>query len=413
MMLQWCQSRNLSENHLKINKMKNKSLLLLTGITFFLSIGFSCSNSQKINEDNASTDKKELPAYITLSDSEEKAVGIETVNANCRSVSSDLTAMGKVLANQYRTAIVSYPFSARISKIEAKIGDHVKKGQRLIVLQSEEVGEATSSFYKTSADYQLAKVNYDREHQLFTKGVGAKKNLLTAEAELTVAEASLNAAEKKLHVLGFTEKEVSKISNIHQINPTITLYSPINGNIVKSDVILGQMVDESTEILTIMDPTLLWVDAEIYEKDIAAIKIGLEVDVQVPAYPGESFKGKITYISDLLNEATHTITVRSEVSNPLHKLKPGMFANLKIVLERNSSSLCVPVKAVLDDKGTKMVFVQTNRQYYPREVQVGMKNEDYITVTSGLEDGEVVVTSGNFQLKSKLYEQILRSAEVH
>jgi cobalt-zinc-cadmium efflux system membrane fusion protein len=350
---------------------------------------------------------------LILSEPEEKAIGIETAIATRRIMSDALNAMGKVLANQYRKAIVSYPFPARVYQIYARIGEYVKKGQRLIVLQSEEVGEATSAFYKASADFELARVNLDREQQLFEKGVGAKKNYLSTEAELKVAETNLDAAEKRLHVLGFSEEEVTQIAQTHQINPLISLYAPIEGKIISSNMVLGNMIDESTEIMTIMDPSLLWVDAEIYEKDIAKIKIGQEVAVTVPAYQEEVFKGKVTYISDLLNESTRTITVRTEVYNKGSRLKPGMFANLELSINNAISALAIPTSAVLDDQGKKIAFVKINGAYYPRIIQTDSKDDDFIAITSGIEEGEVVVTAGNFELKSKLYEEILKSAGVH
>ncbi len=359
------------------------------------------------------TGNQTLPSRVVLSEAEERAINPEMAVAQYHPISNELSAMGKILANQYRKAIVSYPFPARVSKIDARIGEYVKKGEALIVLQSEEVGEATSAFYKANADYELAKVNFEREHQLFEKGVGAKKNYLVAETELKVAEANLNATEKKLHVLGFTESGVRQITKSHQVNPIITLYAPIEGKIVASNVILGEMIDESTEILTIMDPSVIWIDAAIYEKDIARIKIGQKVVAEVPAYPGESFSGKVTYISDLLNESTRTITVRSEITNRLSKLKPGMFASLRIELGHDGNALCVPVQAVLDDSGKKLVFVKSTGVYYPRNVQIGVKNGDFITVHSGIVEGDTVVTSGNFQLKSKLYEELLKNAGVH
>jgi len=350
---------------------------------------------------------------IQLTTEEQKAVNIQTVKAGYRSLSPQLSAMGKVLANQYRKAIVSYPFSARIAHIDAKIGDWVKVGDKLVVLQSEEVGEAISIFYKANADYKLAKVNFSREKKLFEKGVGAKKNYLSAEAGYEVAEASQNAAEKKLHVLGFTEEEIKLITDTHQVNPIIALFAPIAGKIIKNNAVLGGMVDESTEILTIMDPTLLWVDADIYEKDIAKIKIGQDVSITVPAYPGEVFRGRISYISDIVNQETHTITVRTEVKNINFKLKPGMFANLTIDFDHQNKALAVPVKSILDDKGKKLLFVKKDGKFYPRLVVTGSWEDDFIEVLQGVKSGEEVVTEGNFQLKSKMYEEIIKKAGVH
>jgi cobalt-zinc-cadmium efflux system membrane fusion protein len=350
---------------------------------------------------------------INLSDEEKKAIEIETVVVSYKSITSQLQAMGKVLAHQFRKAIVSYAFPARISQIQVRIGDWVKPGQELVTLQSEEVGKAKSEYYKAVADYELAKSNYERGKRLFDRGVGAQKNLLISDAELKVSQANLNAAEKKLHVLGFTEAEVKVIAETHQINPVITLFAPISGKIIQNNAVLGGMIDQSTEILTIMDPGLLWVDAEIYERDIAKVKIGQSVEVIVPAYPTETFAGKISYISDILNEKTRTITVRTEVENKSYKLKPGMFASIKISLNHQSKALVIPGEAVLDDKDNKIVFIKKDGSFYPQLVEIGTKENDDVEIIKGLQAGDEVVTKGNYQLKSKLYDEILKKAGVH
>jgi cobalt-zinc-cadmium efflux system membrane fusion protein len=350
---------------------------------------------------------------ISLSDEEKKAIEIETVIASYKPMTSQLQAMGKVLAHQFRKAIVSYAFPARISEIHVKIGDWVKPGQELVTLQSEEVGKAKSEYYKAIADCELTQSSYEREKKLFDRGVGAQKNLLTSEAELKVSQANLNAAEKKLHVLGFTEAEVKEIAETHQINPTITLFAPISGKVIQNNAVLGGMIDQSTEILTIMDPGLLWIDADIYERDISKIRIGQSVDVAVPAYPSETFSGKTSYISDVLKEETRTITVRTEVENKGYKLKPGMFANIKISLNHESQALALPEEAVLDDKDNKIVFIKRDGNYYPQLVETGTKDDGYVEILKGIRAGDEIVTKGNYQLKSKLYDEILKKAGIH
>jgi cobalt-zinc-cadmium efflux system membrane fusion protein len=351
---------------------------------------------------------------IVLSDAELAAVGLETAEAEYRSLSARLTAMGRVLEDQYRKAIVSYPFSARIAQIDARVGDWVKAGETLVVLQSEEVGTAVSAFYMAMADHELAQVNFERQDQLFQNGVGARKDFSAAEAQLRVAEASLNAAEKKLHVLGFTEDQILLLTETHQVSPMIPLTAPIAGKVVINNAVLGGMVDESTEILTILDPTHLWVEAEIYEKDIAKVRTGQRVSITVPAYPQEVFPGAITYVSDLLDPETRTITVRTEVSNEGLELKPGMFANLVIELNHSGTALSVPTESVLDDQGHALVFVRLGpNRFEPRLVTVGMRENGFVEIAEGIREGEVVVSKGNFQLKSKLYEEVLSSAHVH
>jgi cobalt-zinc-cadmium efflux system membrane fusion protein len=351
---------------------------------------------------------------IMLTAEEMEAIQLATDTARVRTLASELSAMGRILANQHRTAIVSYPFTARVARIDVTVGAWVESGQQLVVLQSEEVGAATSEFYKAGADFQLAQLDHERESQLYESGVGARKNSLAAEAALRVAEANLDAAEKKLHVLGFSEEEITVLIDSHQVNPVIALYAPIAGKVVSNTVVLGQMVDESTEILTIMDPRMLWVDAEIYEKDIAKLRTGQDVAISVPAYPNSTFNGNITYISDMLDDNTRTITVRTEVPNADNRLKPGMFADVTIELDTNGGAIAVPVGAVLDDEGARLVFIRTGpNRFEPRHVTTGTKEDGFVEITSGIEVGEEIVTTGNFQLKSKLYEALLEAGHTH
>jgi cobalt-zinc-cadmium efflux system membrane fusion protein len=352
-------------------------------------------------------------AVLKLTEEEKGAFEIKTVTASSRPMRAQLRAMGKVLAPQTRKAIVSYAFPARIAELHVKVGDWVKAGQKLVTLQSEEVGKARAEYFKTQADFELARTNLDRGRTLFDRGVGARKNLVTAEAEFKVAEANLDAAEKKLHVLGFSEAQVDELNRSHQINPIISLYAPIRGKIIAFSAVLGAMVDQNTEILTIMDPRVLWIDAEIYEKDIARIQLGQEVKVSVPAYPAESFLGKVIYIGDVLKEETRTITVRTEVPNRDAKLKPGMFAEMTIYLNHQDKVLAVPEEAVLDDRDDKIVFVRVDDGYQLRVVRIGMKDAGFREIVDGLETGEEVVTVGSYQLKSKLYDEILKQAGVH
>jgi cobalt-zinc-cadmium efflux system membrane fusion protein len=350
---------------------------------------------------------------VELTEEEKQAVKIETVKVTRKPLRSQLSAMGKVFAHPKRKAIVSYAFPARVSQIHVQIGDWIKKGQQLITLQSEEVGAAKSDFYKTKADYELAKVNYERGKRLFERGVGAQKDFLASEAEFKVAQASLDAAEKKLHVLGFSEEQVKAIAETHQIYPIITLYAPIDGKVIEHNAVLGAMVDQGNEILTLLDPKVLCIHAEIYENDIAKIRLGQIVEASVPAYPGEKFSGKISYISDVLKEETRTITVRTEIENHDYKLKPGMFADIIIFLNHQSQALVLPKRAVLDEKDEKIVFQKIGEKYVPTIVETGAAEGDFIEILRGISEGDEIVTSGNFQLKSKLYEAILKKGSIH
>jgi cobalt-zinc-cadmium efflux system membrane fusion protein len=272
------------------------------------------------------------------------------------------------------------------------------------------VGSARAAYQAAKSSAELARKSHEREKRLFDRGVGAQKAYLAAEADLAVATTNLQAAEKRLSVLGLTEEEVK---GALPIDPVITLLAPIGGKVLDHKAVLGGMVDPATDILTIMDPTVLWVDAAVYERDIARMKPGQEVAVAVPAYPGESFAGAVSFIGDVVDAETRTITVRSEVRNPGNRLKPGMFADVTFFLDDRRPVLAVPGAAILDNGDEKLVFLKIGESYVPQVVEVGVREQGYCEIVRGLEPGEEVVTTGNFQLKSKLSDQVLKGAHVH
>jgi len=391
-----------------------KIAMLLVGLLTISSVQCNYSESPNVLEpghghEHATAEKD----AVYLSQEAAEIVEIKTQEVKPGECKAVLKRMGKVLAPQTQTTIVSHAFPARVAEIHVKIGDWVKKGQALVTLDSQEVGSAKSEFYKAIAACELAKLNFDREERLLSDGIGVKKNFVAAEAEYKVARANLEAAEKTLHVLGFSEEQVKEITATHQINPTITLYSPIAGKVVRIEAVLGALVDQSTEILTIIDPTLLWVDAEAYETDIAKLKIGQPVEITVPAYPDEVFRGEVTYIGDVVDDETRKIIVRAEVNNEQFRLKPGMFADVGIVLNGGCRPLVVRTDAVLEDGKQKIVFVKEGDHFVRREVKTGVVDGEYQEIVEGLKAGEEVVIQGNLQLKSELQKEVLKAAEMH
>ncbi len=350
---------------------------------------------------------------VRLSPESRELVGIEAAEVTLRECRCTLKAMGKVLAPKPQTAIVSHAFPGRVGQVHVKLGDWVEKDQPLVTLESNEVGEAKADFYKARADLELAQLNLEREKRLSESGIGIKKNLLASEREQKIAETSAETAHKKLHVLGFTDEQVDQIATTHQVSPAITLDAPIQGKVVAIEAVLGAFVDPTTELLTIIDPTRLWVDAEIYEKDLAKVKVGQGVKIAVPAHPDALFDGRISYIGDVVSDETHTITVRAEVDNEDGRLKPGMFADVCVLLNGAEQALAVPTAAVLEEADRKIVFVERDGDFVCREVKTGVVNGDYQQIVSGLAAAERVVILGNHELKSKLKQEVLAAAHVH
>lgn len=391
-----------------------KSALLAVAVLGMFAWG--CPNAEPppaMHEHSEYSERLAMSNAVHLPESVQQFLEIKLEQAKQRKCPTLLEAMGKVLAPRARTAIVSHAFPARVVEIHVEVGDWVQKGRELVVLESKDVGEAKAEFYTAAARCELAKVNFARGERLLKEGIGAKKNFVEAEAEYKVAQANLEAAEKKLHVLGFTEEQVKEIASTHQINPAIALHAPIEGKVVEIKVVRGAMVDAATPILTIIDPRCLWVDAEIYEKDIAKIRVGQRVEVRVPALSGQTFQGQVSYIGDVVNPDTRTITVRTEVANDGQLLKPGMFADVEIVLDEGQQVLVVPSAAVLEEGGQKIVFVRQQGNFVRRQIATGAVYRNCHQVLSGLKPGEEVVVQGNHELKSKLYEEVLKAGHVH
>ncbi len=385
------------------------SLILLNGC------GKHKHNSHNNEKNHSVVEHSHSPGeqVIHLSGEVEKQIDIKTAAVKPGPVKSTLKAMGKVLTPNNRKAIVGFAFSARIVGLHAAVGQWVEKGRPLVTIECDEVGSAQSEFVKTLTDYELSKLDYQREERLFKKDIGAKKDYLEANAKHQIARAAMNAAEKKLMVLGLSKEQIREISETKNVSPRLTVKAPIAGRVVMNNAILGAVMEGSSEIMVIMDLGRLWIDAEIYEKDLSKVQIEQDVDIVVPAYPKEHFHGQIHYIGDVVNSETRTITVRTKVDNADFRLKPGMFADITISTDHKESAITVPRAALLDDGGQKIVFVREKGHYALRTVETGARYNGDIEIVKGLNIGEIVVVEGNFQLKSRLQQEAISHGHTH
>ncbi|RKU11091.1 hypothetical protein C6501_13205 [Candidatus Poribacteria bacterium] len=229
------------------------------------------------------------------------------------------------------------------------------------------------------------------------------------EALLQTEEAQRNAAivlakvEQKLKVFGRTTDEINKIIETGKSHSRLHVTAPTAGQIIKQDVTLGATVEKSSSLYAVLNTDVVWVEGEAYEDMLALLqdkwKIGSEVRIRVPAYPGTVFTGKISQISAVVNPEKRTVHFWTAVDNSTRQLKPGMFAEQTLVIEKLDDVLSVPLNAVLEDGATKFVFVETDNTYLKHEVAVGAKDDRYVEIKDGLLAGERVVVQGAHQLK--------------
>ena len=320
-------------------------------------------------------------------------------------LAGDLSLPGKVQYSEDRYAKVSSPLVGRVVEVRAKLGDKVAAGQVLLSLESADLGAAYSDFVKAESDFQLSKRNYELAKDLYESKAMSKKDLVQAENDFLKAQAEFRRTRERLLALRVPAEELDKPRTERLITSRFDLKSPLAGTVVERNVTVGQMVgaDPTQVLYTIADLNELQVVAEVYERDLSRVSKGVAVTVTVEAYPDETFSGTIVYVGDVVDPTTRTIKVRCNVTNRDLKLKPEMFAQVRLKVGSNRPVLALPKEAVIVVGGQAFVFVQAaDGRYVRRPVVTGTMSGDTIQIREGLQSRERVVVKGALLLKGEM-----------
>ena len=233
----------------------------------------------------------------------------------------------------------------------------------------------------------------------------AQEELLTALASQSAARATsvpdradylVDAARKKLRLWDIEDEQVERIAESGEPLEYIPILSPVTGHVIEKNVVQGASVEPGEMLYRIAGLDKIWIEAELYESELPLVDVGQEAEVTLPYLPGRSFRGRVSFVYPYLEGESRTGRVRIELPNPRLELKPGMYANVDLVEERGER-LVVPEEAVLYAGPRRLVFLDLGEgRLKPQEIEVGVKSGDFYEVLSGLEEGDVVVTSGNF-----------------
>jgi membrane fusion protein, heavy metal efflux system len=303
---------------------------------------------------------------------------------------------GRVAFDEDHTQRVASPIDGRALAILVKLGDRVRAGQPLIQLSSPHVGEIQSNAQKALSDLSLAEKGIERIHKLQGIGAAADKEVAQAEGDFKKAKSDYARAEAQLQAMGISPSDPA-------VN--VALRAQIPGVVVDRNVLVGQEVrsDGATPLITISSLDTVWVFAEAYEQDLGMVTDGAKVVIRVPAYPSETFAGKVKHIGEVVDPTTRTVKVRCVVDNPGHRLKAEMFAKIDIQIPSGAKLVAVPSKAVLNDGDKSMVVVATEGNIFrTRAVQVGPEVDDTVRILAGLTPGEKIVTSGAIFMKQEI-----------
>lgn len=334
---------------------------------------------------------------VKLAPEEMQAAGIKVEAVQNDAISDQLVLTATVRANQDRIAHVAPRVAARIVTVRANLGDRVKAGQILAVLDSIELGEAHSIYRQAQSQLKLAEADFNRAQRLRADEIIPEKEFLRARSEFEKARAATQAAADKLRLLDAAHRDSEPAqASIFNAN------APFAGTVTEKAAVLGELAQPDKSIFTIADLSTLWIEANLFEKDLGRIKMGAPATVSVTAYPGEQFKGKLTYISSSVDKETRAVMARIEVPNQDGRLKPEMFATANISTQHIVKALTVPQEAVLLVGGQSTVFVKKLDGFEVRPIEVGDRNSNRVLVKGGLKPGEEVVTAGAYALKARL-----------
>ena len=346
------------------------------------------------------------------------AIELEIVTP--QSIAGTIVATGKILVPEDRMANIGPVHEGRLVRLYVGQGSNVKKGQKLADLESADIDQAEADYLKALADSEnarrtslaevkFAQATYDRTKMLYEKTITAGKNLQAAEHDLEMAKAAaastvagtraaLTSARRHLLILGLKDSDIDALASKTSLAAVFSLTSPIAGIVIERNGTIGATVASDANVFKIIDISRVWIDANVFEKDLERVRRGQEVKVSVPAFPGSTFSGRVILVSSVVDPETRSVKVRTEVPNPDARLKPDMFANVQIITDLHRTAISIPQAAVLDDGGKTVVFVSEGSGYVKRGVNVGIQGNGRVEIIEGLQAGDKVVVKGNYLL---------------
>ncbi len=384
-----------------------KSLVLLAALILIAGCGGPADETGDRGADGAVRQEKALSGepgagLIHIREDSLERAGIVVEKVRKRPLPMKASFSGVVSVDETRIAHVGPRIQGRAVEVFANLGDYVKKGQPLAVIDSPEIGEAQSQYLKARTRFSIAEKSYERAKIILKGKVISTGEFQRREGEYLSARTELKAAEDRLHILGMSEKEIAAIGREHTIDSKVAIYAPLSGKVIERHLTLGEVVEPVKSIYTIADLANLWVIAEIPERDIPRVRKGQRVEVSVLPYPDKVFPARITYVADLIDSETRMVKVRAEVKNTGGLLKPRMFAAVTIAAPEKERVLAVPEGAVQREGARTVVFVKKAPGVFEkRTVKLGQGSGGYHQVLAGLSEGEPIVVKGAFILKSE------------
>ena len=361
----------------------------------------ACAKAPEAHVEKKQDAPAQKPGQVVIPPDSPQLAQIKTELVESVQVPVDtVSAPGKVEANPNRTSHIALPLTGRVTSVIPKIGDFVQQGQPILTIESSDADAAVSASQQaqsvvTQAKSALAKaqMDLDRQKDLFEHGAIPQKEVLNGQAIVNQAQAGVEQAQaafeqskRRLQILGISPGSYGQ---------RITVRAPIAGKVLEMSIVNGEFRNDlSAPVMTIADLSAVWITSDVPETSIRLVKPGEPVRIELSAYPGETFRGRVALIGDIVDPDSRTVKVRAEMPNPGGRLKPDMFGNIQLS-EQTELRPTVPAAAIIATEGRSYVWRETAKGTFEKvTVTTGIQVADRVAILSGLNPSDRVVIDG-------------------
>ena len=367
----------------------------------------SVSFAETSNQPTGPADEQKLT--LTAEQVQRAGMKIETVGEQPSAQAAGLMTTGTVQANTYKETPVISLVGGIVRGVSGELGQNIKRGQRVAVVLRNELADSQSRYLAATAALDEHHRHHLRTIKLVEIGAASRQDLETATTQYREAETNVANLRQKLLLLGLSSQRIDALNSPSQISSEVTVTAPSSGTLTSRSVNSGEVVEANKELMRVTDLSSVWVVGQVYEKDLATVRVGSGANVTSDAYPGRIFRGRVSYVDPRIDPPTRTAQVRIELANPGQIFKIGMFVNVAFAAlgAAEKTVPVVPKDAVQTIGNQQYVFVagEQPNEFVLRRVRLGPEGNGSYPLLEGLNVGERIITQGTFLLRAEWLKQ--------
>ncbi|MCG6148523.1 efflux RND transporter periplasmic adaptor subunit [Leptospira levettii] len=388
------------QNELNLKKIRNISILVLLGSVLYFGYTKFFGSGKKTE---ALTEDK---SKFIISNEIQKNHPFSVVYLQERALEEELQLPGTVSYDMNNVAKVGSRVNGRIVQVFVKEGEYVKKSTALASIQSVDLGTTEANYLKARARLEALKVQADRAKDLYERKVTSAKEYEMSLMDYKSVKAEMETSRNALENLGLNETEIANLEAGKYNSKNLYIRTPISGTVTEREAIIGQAVNARDNLFTVADLSVLWINLEVYEKDLASIRVGNEAKVIPIGSKDESLKAVVSHVGDVIDPVKKTAEIRLEVRNSKGRLRPGQSVTATVVGAMVTSSVnkakVIPSNCIHKIEGENFIFVRNpDGSFSAKKIGIGKTYDNWVEVTDGVGSGEAIVEEGSFVLKSE------------